>query len=221
MWKAKTPQGELPDKTPYSLYFPHTIPIGNRVWNQGYRQIISIDPGRKNYAFRIERRWDDGRIVPIVFDKVQIESIVVEGNNTIINTYKVLTAFLEKYKQFYDSCHYVIIERQLPHNYQAVRISQHTISYFNFVLMNKPLLASIIEIDPKLKGRMLGAPKGTSDSQLKSWAVEKAKGMLEERQDKFSLEILEVFKTKQDDLSDTVCQIEAFFVYLKQSGCSV
>lgn len=218
MWKAKTPLGEAPDKTPYSYYYPHNTPSSSRNWNQDYRQIISIDPGRKNYAFRIERRYNDGRIVPIVFDKTQIELVTVNDTNSIVDTYKVLTAFLDKYKQFYDNCHFVIVERQLPHNYKAVRISQHTISYFSFVLFNKPLLASIIEIDPKLKGKMLEAPKGISESQLKSWSVEKARGMLEVRKDKFSLEVLDHFKSKQDDLCDTVCQIEAFMIYLNQSG---
>ena len=218
MWRAKTPQGELPEKSLYSYHYPHSISSDKRNWNQGFRQVISIDPGRKNYAFRIERRYDDGRIIPIVFDKTEIESITTTDDVTVVDTYKVLTGFLDKYKQFYDDCHYVIIEKQMHFNYKAVRISQHTISYFSLVLFNKPLLPAIIEIDSKLKGKMLEAPKG---EDLKKWAVLKAREMFEAREDQFSIGVLDYFRSKQDDLSDTACQIEAFFLYLKQTGSFV
>jgi len=221
MWNTKTPKGELPEKTLYSLHYPHSLPKENRNWNQDYRQIVSIDPGKKNYAFRIERRYDDGRIIPIVFDKTAIETISIVDDTAVVDTYKVLTEFLDKYKQFYDNCHYVIIEKQLAVNYKAVRISQHTISYFTFRLFNKPLLPPIIEVDSKLKGKMLEAPKGMGDGQLKVWAVTRAREMFEARNDQFSLGVLDHFKSKQDDLSDTACQIEAFFIYLKQTGASV
>jgi hypothetical protein len=210
----KINKSETPDKTPYTLYYPHDTPSKDRDWTkEEYFQVVSIDPARKNYAMRIERRYKNGWITPIVFDKVSIESIEKEGENIINDTYKVLTKFLDKYKEFYDGCHYIIVERQLPKNYKAVRISQHTISYFLLYLSNKPLLPSIIEIDSQLKGKMLGAPKGMKENYLKTWSVEKAKELLTMREDNYSLDILKVFKRKQDDLSDTVCQIEALFIY--------
>jgi hypothetical protein len=203
---------ESPDKTPYTVYYPHSIAITQRNWNQAYYQVVSIDPARKNYAMRIERRYHNGWITPIVFDKVSIESIEETNGVVIYNTYEVLTAFLDKYQQFYDDCHFIIIERQLPQNYRATRIAQHTISYFSLRLHNKSLLSSIVEVDPKLKGKILGAPKGINDKQLKAWAVEKARCLLTIRLDEFSLKVLDCFKNKQDDLSDTVCQIEALFI---------
>lgn len=203
---------EKPDKTPYTVYYPHEIPSSERKWIQPYYQVVSIDPATKNYALRIERRYHNGWITPIVFDKVSIGSTIQEGDTTICNTYQVLTAFLSKYEQFYDDCHFIIIERQLPQNYKATRIAQHSISYFSLRLHNRPLLPSIVEVDPKLKGKALGAPKGINDKQLKSWAVEKARELLTIRRDEFSLQILDYFRNKQDDLSDTVCQIEAVFI---------
>jgi hypothetical protein len=208
----KISKSESPDKTPYTVYYPHTISSTTRKWIQPYYQIISIDPARKNYAMRIERRYHNGWITPIVFDKVSIDSIETEGTTTICNTYQVLTAFLEKYKQFYDDCHFLIIERQLPQNYKATRIAQHSISYFSIFFHNKHLLPSIVEVDPKLKGKILGAPKNITDKQLKSWAIEKARDMLTIRKDQFSMDVLDHFRNKQDDLSDTVCQIEAVFI---------
>jgi len=210
----RVPKSEAPEKTPYTVYYPHSKPIALRNWNQGWYQVASIDPARKNYALRIEKRFHDdpNNVQPIVFDKVSIESKRVEEGITICDTYKVLTDFLNKYLEFFKGCHFIIIERQIVDNYQAVRISQHTISYFSIVLADQILLPSIIEVDPKLKGRMLGAPKGISSSQLKSWAVQTAHKILNRRNDDYSLGVLKYFSKKQDDLSDTICQIEAIFI---------
>jgi hypothetical protein len=208
----KISKTESPDKTPYTVYYPHRTPTTGRNWNQGYYQVVSIDPARKNYALRIERRYTDGWIRPIVFDKVSIECIVKQDDVTICNTYQVLTDFLDKYQTYYQDCHFVVIERQLPQNYKATRIAQHTISYFSLILRDKPLLPAIVEVDPKLKGKILGAPKNITDKQLKTWAVEKARELLTMRLDEYSLGVLNHFRTKQDDLSDTVCQIEAIFI---------
>jgi hypothetical protein len=206
---------EKPDSTPYSVYYPHSIKCEERKWTQDYYQVVSIDPARKNYALRIERRYFDGRIIPIAFDKTVIESIE-EVDGVIINhTYDVLTTFLNKFVKLYDDCHFIIIERQLPQNYKATRIAQHSLTYFGIILYNKPLLPSLIEVDPKLKGRVLGAPKGINDKQLKSWAIEKGRELLTMRNDTHSLDVLTKFKKKQDDLCDTVCQIEALFITWK------
>ena len=204
---------QSPDKTPYTIYYPHSIPHTERPSNPDYVQIVSIDPGTKNFAFRIERRYLNGTIIPIVFDKICIRATKIVENVTVSDTYKVLTDFLDRFIEFYDDCQYIIIERQLPQNYKAGRVAQHTISYFSLKLYNKPLLPAIVEICPKLKGKMLGAPKNISDGQLKTWATEKAKELLEARNDTFSLDVLKFYKGKQDDLSDTVCQIEALFLY--------
>ena len=134
--------------------------------------------------------------------------------NTICNTYNVLTNFLNKFDKFYKNCHYIIVERQLPQNYKASRIAQHTLSYFFLKLKDSPLFPSIIEIDPKLKGKILGAPKNITDKQLKSWAIEKGTNLLNIRQDTYALTVLKQFKNKQDDLCDTICQIEAFCIYI-------
>lgn len=150
--------------------------------------------------------------MPIVFDKTDIDSSVQNDAATICSTYTNLTTFLDKYEEQYRECHFLIVERQLPQNYKASRIAQHTISHFLLRLANTDLLPVIIELDPKMKGKILGAPKNISDKQLKSWAVEMARNLLTQRNDKFSLDVLTYFAKKQDDLSDTVCQIEALFI---------
>lgn len=210
----KIPKSQEPDKALHIIYYPHTIPYTERKWNQDYYQVLSIDPGKiKNFSYRIEKRYHNGKIIPIVFDKIDFESITQEGITTINNSYQVLTDFLNKYNKFYDDCHFFIIEKQLPNNYQAVRVSQHVISYFSIMLHNKPLLPAIVEVDSRLKGKYLGAPKGLGDKQLKTWSIEKGRYLLTLRNDTFSLQVLDCFKNKQDDLCDTVCQIEALMVY--------
>lgn len=205
-------KSEAPSKGPFVVYYPHSIPKEQRNWTQQYHQVVSIDPARKNFALRIERRFHDGRIVPIVFDKVSVDAETVDGDITVCNMYEMLTTFFKKYEQFYEDCHYIIIEKQLPQNYKPLRISQHTITYFSLRLHDKPLLPSIIEVDAKVKGKILGAPKGINEAQLKAWAVEKARELLTLRGDTYSLGVLDFFKNKQDDLSDTVCQAEAVFI---------
>lgn len=205
-------KSESHDKTPYTVYYPHSIPSSGRKWTDPWYQVVSIDPARKNYALRIERRYHNGWIVPIVFDKVSIESDQQCDDINICNTYDILTNFLSKYDKFYGECHFIIIERQLPQNYKTTRIAQHSLSYFFIRLHDAPLLPSIIEVNPQLKGKMLGAPRGLTDKQLKTWAVEKARDLLTLRQDNFSLDVMSHFRNKQDDLADTVCQIEALFI---------
>jgi hypothetical protein len=208
----KISKGESPDKTPYTIYLPHNKNISERKWTQDYIQFASIDPARKNFALRIERRYYDGRIIPIVFDKTSIELIVEEGEIIICKTFDNLSNFLGKYLIFFLECHFLIIERQLPQNYKATRIAQHTISYLSVKLCDSELLPSIIEVDPKLKGKILGAPKNITDKQLKTWAVERSRELLILRGDEFSINVMNHFKNKQDDLGDTVCMIESLCI---------
>jgi hypothetical protein len=208
----KISKSEAPDKTPYTTYYPHSASHTNRQWNQSYLQFGSIDPATKNFALRIERRYHNGWITPIVFDKTSLKTVDQQGTTTICTTFDTLTAFLDKYVQFFHDCHFIIVERQLPQNYRATRIAQHTISYLSLKLRDTALLPSIIEVDPKLKGRLLGAPKNITDKQLKAWAVEHGRAMFTTRRDQFSLDVLNFFSTKQDDLCDTACQIEAICV---------
>lgn len=208
----KITKSESPDKTPYTVYYPHSKSIKERNWTEDYYQVVSIDPARKNYGFRIERRYKNGKIIPIFFEKVHIENIKEDDNIIICNTYQTLTQFLDQYKEEYFKCHFIVIERQLPQNYKASRIAQHTISYFSLLLHNSPLLPAIVEVNPQLKGKMLDAPSYMTDKQLKKWAVIVARKLLKIRGDEHSLKIMDKHKNKQDDLADTICQVEALFI---------
>jgi len=218
MYQKKTPKLQLPDKNEFTVYDPHTIDKSNRNWPEIVK-VISIDPGIRNLALRVESRGirsSEYPIKTIVFEKLRItdDDRRLEGN--VDQLFSLITDFLDNYLSIFKECHMLIIERQLPINYKAVRISQHIISYFLFHFKNlMPYLPIIYEIDPKLKGRELGASKHLNERGIKQWSVDYAKMLLAKRKDYEGLSILNKNKAKSDDLGDTCVQIEAFFSFNK------
>lgn len=226
--RGKTiPKSQQPDKTPFTIYHPNGAPDN---WTQDYYQVVSIDPSMQNFGFRVERRYRSGRIVSLGFARITLGPPPIRRKkdphtgkmvpidpppdpNTPVETYMKTTDFLDQYKSMYMDTHMIIMERQLPHNYKAVRISQHVISYFLAMLKNAPLRPVIIEVDSKLKSRQLGCPKGLNERQNKLWLIEKAMELCQLRQDMESYTAINTSK-KKDDLADTICQIEAVFSYL-------
>lgn len=222
MYQRKTPKTQQPYKSVYVAHNPHTVPMDKRVWPDQIR-IISIDPGVTHYAIRVEERSRSvvGPIKTLHFDKVGLKKDEQElSNDLVCPAYSFITTYLDKYLDLFKTCHMVIIEKQLPVNYRALRMSQHTLTYFMIHLKNiEPNMALIMEVKPQLKGRELGVPPNLNERGLKLWAVTKAEELLEDRNDQVGLEILHRKdpntgrKEKKDDLSDTVCQIEAMFSY--------
>ena len=217
MFARQTPKLQKADKTPFTSYNPHTISLDKRNWSNIIR-VISIDPGIRNYALRVESREiipSQNSIRTIIFDKLHIkdkERYLTDDN--IDSLYKLLSNFLNQYIDLFKTCHLVIVERQLPHNYKATRVAQHTLTYFMIHLKNiTPNLAMIIEIDSKLKGRELGAPNTLNERGIKQWSIEKARELMIKRKDYKGLDVLTKHKKKADDIADTLCQIEAFFSY--------
>ena len=205
MFPRKTPKSQAPDHVPYVIY--HGT-VGDQGKPGEMCHVISIDPATKNYAIRMEKRYGN-TFIPLLFEKWTLDD---EVTNNVNSVFTQLTSLLDKHIEIIQQCNVVIIERQLPVNYRAVRISQHTLTYFLTRLQNKNAL--IVEVDSKLKGKELGAPKGLKDKQLKVWSTERASQILNYRGDQESIRILAKNK-KKDDLSDTVCQIEGLFKHLK------
>ena len=213
----KVPKTQAPDKNALTLHYPHQLKLEERIWTENYRQYISIDPAIRNLAIRVEKRYDDGQIVCLFSDKydplesvnVNIENKEVLSNLLFVN----ITNILNKLKPYFEETHYVIIERQMVQNYKATRVMQHLISYFMIHLQDKYFLASIYEIDSKLKGKMLECEKGIRENELKKWAVQKALELAEKRKDEYTIKLINKTR-KKDDLADVLCQIEAFCIYM-------
>lgn len=218
MYRPRVPKSQQGEKSLYTAYDPHTN-SKNRNWEGEYLKVVSIDIGWKNFCIRVEKRPMKDPYKPITAELYERLSIMNKKGteNTLESAmlcpvYDVLTSYLDEHLELFKQCHYVIIERQLPVNYYAVRISQHTISYFLIKLKDTPLLPLILEIDSKLKTIQLDAPTGMNKREVKQWSEKKAEELLNKRKDAYSLSILKKSK-KKDDLADTVCQIEALFNY--------
>ena len=202
--KPKIKKSELPPKTQWTVHDPHSkdISLRNELWKQPYLQFTTIDPGSKNLGLRIERRYHAGYYQPIVYIVYNVG--ITEEDELNCTVYKKLTTFLTQYLPLFMETHLFSVERQLPENYRAVRISQHIISFLMHHLMNAPLLPIIYELESKLKYRMLGAPTHLNHQTLKKvWGPAKAIEILTLENDTLSLNVINASK-KKDDLGDVV-----------------
>jgi hypothetical protein len=166
----------------------------NKVDFPAQKIIFSIDPGRVNFACRLEERKEDGKIETLLFKKIRFEELLDIQN------------FFEEHQDILSKATICIVEKQMAINYTMIRVSQHVETYF---LTRYPHVA-VFEIGAKLK---VG----------KDITVSTAKEILNKGEDKVGIEILDKLenpvkekgkrkpkKEKLDDLCDTVCQIEAF-----------
>jgi hypothetical protein len=162
--------------------------------------IFSIDPGRVNFACRLEERRDDGTIEGLLFIKARFEELLD------------INKFFDRHYELLSQTTICIVEKQMSINYTMIRISQHVETYF---LTKFPDVA-VYEISAKLK---VG----------KEETISTAKQILEKGKDETSVQLLEKLgnpqkqagqrkpkKEKLDDLCDTVCQIEAFMDEMKR-----
>jgi len=215
MFTKKVPKCQMADKNEFTSHNFHSIDTKERDWPE-IINVLSIDPGIRNLAIRVESRSIRNENCPIktlLYDKLHIKDTDRELEANIDKLYSLITNFLDQYLNIIENCHILIIERQLPFNLKATRVCQHIISYFMFHLKNKtPSLPMIFEIDPKLKTRELGAPTHLNERGVKQWSVEHCQKLLTKRQDFEALKFL-MKQKKKDDLSDIVCQIEALFSF--------
>jgi hypothetical protein len=220
--KNQIPKSQLPDKCKYTEHYFHSKPKTDRIWSQKYIQVVSIDPAVKNLAIRIERWNFDKTIVPIFFNRFKLLEEYKDTND--YNDYNL--AFVSSLKllktltPYFNETHIFVIEKQLPVNYKVVRISQHLITFIATTIVDNKFLASIYEVDPKLKGEIFGAGK-INEAGLKDWSVTESLKLLESRKDNASLEILQSHinnkKSKGDDLADTIMQTCALFYHITQN----
>ena len=162
--------------------------------------IFSIDPGRVNFACRLEERKEDGTILGMLFIRARFEQLTD------------ILKFFEENDHLLSQATICIVEKQMSINYTMVRISQHVETYF---LTKYPNVA-VFEISSKLKAS-------------KEITIPTAKEILLKGKDQTSYDLLEKLgnpvkeagkrkpkKEKLDDLCDTVCQIDAFVNEMKR-----
>lgn len=212
------------DPTNYVIYYPFPClslpPIGDDIPDGGC-QTLSIDPAPKNFALRIEKRYRNGYIEPIYMDKIDFSQYgdASETTGTTVVDPRMLAAithYVQALLPIMKETRIVAIERQLAKNYKATRIFQHLLTYFVMVVPSFTHPCIVVDICTKLKGKILGAPKGLNHYGLKKWGIEKAIELLTWRNDQWSLQVINHHRgkseTKADDMADTIIQMEAWFI---------
>lgn len=214
MFNKKTPKKEAQGKDYLTFHLRSSYPTEH--WTGQYINVVSIDPGIVNFGFRIETRLSNGQVNTIeLIRKCFSKEIITEGN--YMSLYSDISRWLDQYINYFSQCHIFIIERQLAENYQSVRVSQHIITYLLFLLSKSPITPILVEIDAKAKYKYLDAPTGYTATVLKQWGTEYAIELLKSRNDHAALNLILGTKgvrkqKKQDDLCDTILQIEAFWI---------
>jgi hypothetical protein len=207
----KSKEGKDPLKF-YSIFNPHDGKAPLKPKKGDWVQIASMDPAILFFGLRCERIHKDGTKETIEFsltnftkDDGKEPPEVGRENFYYIKAVNIISKYCE---EFLKDCHYIIIESQLSFNYDMVRLSSHIIAIMCTLLKNKGNRPLIIEMDPKLKSRLLGAPPLKGDA-VKKWCSKEARKKLAEEGDTESLDFMdECAETSKDyDLADVKCQI--------------
>lgn len=213
-WNEK-PKQNPEHKKNMTIYCPHDDK-GNYVnIDSNYIQIVSIDPGCKNFCIRIERRYNNNETCELHAENIEIKDVEIkdEDNFVFCCTYSNLFNYLDKYIELFKECHYFLIERQLQINHQATAVMTSVMSYFSLLLRNNSLHSLIYVISPKLKNKVLfpGVKTTVSKLELKRMSIERATFILILRGDTNGL--IKLYSSpKMDDLADVICQSEAFCI---------
>ena len=209
--KARDEEGAV---IPYTILPIHTRPASERIWDQGFYQIISIDPGIKHLGVRAERRYLDGHIEPLYFFRASFSG---SEEGAMIEILDVLLGM----EPIFETTHIVLIEEQYFDNTPMIRLSQVMETFFTLKLKNLPLLPYLVKVDNKLKLKNLGIESGLAKHKYKRELVVKAHAILTLAGDLESVRVLEQAKKrkgvegKDEDLADATCQIEAWFIEVK------
>ncbi len=212
-------------KAPYVVFNPHDtneFPLPNPPHfaefygrpGETYIQIMAIDPGIKNCGIRIERRWSSGLVETVMLYRVNfLQMKDQESFDTVYYTNCI--KILREYLNVMELCQYIIIESQLPINYDMVRMSTHIIAFLMISLENKGVKPMICEVDAYFKSRILNAPPKMAKPELKKWCREYAINLLEKRGDLATRDML-IKAGKQDDMGDVVCYCEGWWKALTE-----
>jgi hypothetical protein len=144
----------------------------------------------------------------------KIEPKKKKGSKTLdSNTFLRLTQLLDNHKDYFDKCSTIIIEQQMSFgsriNTMAIKIAQHTYSYFLFRYGNSK---KIIEFPSYNKTQILGAPAGLDKPKRKKWAIEKANEIWTLRGDLDTIDIISKNK-KKDDMSDCLLHVLSYIIH--------
>lgn len=185
--------------------------------------VITIDPGIKHLALRIAKKNIDNTIETLFFRRADMYTY--EGHNPKLmdsldpnfftNYYNNTFKFLNSIKEALCDSHFIVFESQIIDNPDMVRISLFIVGILSSIIKDKGFRPLVIEFDPKLKSKLLGAPKMTKN-ELKKWCIPIALQYCQEKSDpnRDLIEFLES-KQKRDDIADTICMEKVLWILIE------
>jgi len=214
------------DRSDYIIYYPYPCtalpPIGPDIPPEGC-QCLSIDPAIKTFSITIEKRYAHGYIETIYMANLDFSPYgdVNESTGTTAVSPGILaaiTAVIQQLLTWISECRLIVVERPLAKNYKTSRVYQHLLTYFSAIAPTFKHYCLVMDVSPKLKGRVLGAPPHLNYNGLKAWAVDKAIELYTWRGDQTALNFILAWKKKgktaASDPSDAAIQLEALLIAL-------
>lgn len=237
---AKSNKSATVGRAPWQIYNPHPISlnsplIGQTKSGKEWVQVAAIDPALRNCAVRIERRTYDKCGDFPTCDPKSIETIVqtcfdfLPSSGASLNfhqecvmsqAYESAIKMIASLASHFAACQYILIESQLPINYEMTRMGQHLISILMFTLRECGSRPLIVEIDAKFKSSsnfFPDAPGRVKKPELKKWAAAKGIEILRQNGDAAVADFV-ASERKRDDHGDVICYTTAWFQMLKQGG---
>jgi len=171
--------------------------------------IGSVDPAEENLCIRVETRRSLKDTDILIYERSKLTENGSDMGSALMLCNKILMERLHLLQRL----DVLVIESQLPINYQAIRVAQHILT---FIMTMIPSCA-IYEVHSRFKSKQLGAPPKLKDAALKKWLKDMALRVLGYKGDTRSIEVLNSV-AKYDDLSDVICLIEAFLKFMKMAN---
>lgn len=221
MYQQKVPKKDKQETSSYTIHASSVNGTPLQILSSltcGYVNTVSIDPATDNCGFRIET-WIGGQYPKTIYvDKVKFDRD--ERNDGTLGLVSSVIKYLNQFKEQFKHVHIFALERQMAINYNAIRVAYTMISYFTNLIYSGEMLSEaqfIVEINPQLKGKILGAPKGCDKRTLKQWAVDYTLSDVRISNDVLLWNKINELR-KKDDICDTYVQLRAFFKLIGFDG---
>jgi hypothetical protein len=220
-----TKKSETSGKPPFLIFNAHTLTpcVGNP---DGSIVITALDPGIKNCAFRTSVYYPQSGVSLTVnmvnLDFTSFPSLPSGGGGGRVigvetQYYSAIFKAFEAHMRFFSASQYICIESQLSINYDMIRMSQHIITYLMVTLRDQGARPLIVEIDSRMKTRMLNAPAKMTKPERKAWAHVAGVAYLRQSGDFEYANWLEA-KRKGDDLGDVILYEKCLIMFLTTGG---
>jgi hypothetical protein len=161
----------------------------------------------------------------IIYKNSNISNNCVNGKQLDTETFYNMFDLLDKYSEYWDKCCSFIVEKQMDfgkmkRNPKALKLGHYCQSYFVF---RYGRFKQVIEFPAYHKTQVLGCQKikgkkykngkhkwtAINKPDRKKWSIIKATEILDIRGEKNIIDSIKT-KAKKDDISDCICQLEAF-----------